>query len=218
MAVPRYPNNCVERFLEYVKFDTQSSEDSDTYPSTPGQLDLLRKLRDECLALGLDEVEMDEHGYVFASIPATSGKQDVPVIGFIAHVDTSPEMSGKDVKAIFHRNYDGGDIVLPDDPSAVITAAGNPALADQVGNDIITASGTTLLGADNKAGVAEIMAAAEYLLKFRTAGCGSGSPRMKKSAAAPGISTSTASAQLAPIPWTAKPWVNCRSRPFRPIP
>ena len=164
MSNPRYKTNCVERFLEYVTIDTQSSEESDTYPSTPGQLDLLRKLRDECLAMGLEDVTMDEHGYVFATLPATSQKPGIPVIGFLAHVDTSPEMSGKDVKATFHRNYDGGDLVLPDDPSAVITAEGNPALVDQLGKDIITASGTTLLGADNKAGVAEIMAAAEYLL------------------------------------------------------
>jgi tripeptide aminopeptidase len=160
----RYETNCVERFLDYVTYDTQSSEDSNSYPSTPGQLVLLERLRDECLALGLEDVEMDEHGYVFATIPATSSKKDVPVIGFLAHVDTSPEMSGKDVKAIVHENYDGSDITLPDDPSAVIVAADNPALAAQVGNDVITASGTTLLGADNKAGVAEIMAAAEYLL------------------------------------------------------
>ena len=164
MSEAKYPTNCVERFLEYVKIDTQSSEESDTYPSTPGQLDLLRKLRDECLAMGMDDVVMDKHGYVFATLPATSSKANLPVIGFLAHVDTSPEMSGKDVKAIFHRNYDGGDLVLPDDPSALITAEGNPALEDQIGNDIITASGTTLLGADNKAGVAEIMAASEYLL------------------------------------------------------
>ena len=164
MSDPRYKTNCVERFLEYVKFDTQSCEESDTYPSTPGQLDLLRKLRAECEEMGLSDVTMDEHGYVFATIPATSDRQDIPVIGFIAHVDTSPEMSGKDVKPLFHLDYDGGDIVLPDDPSAVIAADNNPALADQVGKDLITASGTTLLGADNKAGVAEIMAAAEYLL------------------------------------------------------
>ena len=164
MNNPRYQTNCVERFLEYVKIDTQSSESSDTYPSTPGQLDLLRRLRDECMGMGLDDVSMDEHGYVFATIPATSDKPDIPVIGFLAHVDTSPEMSGKGVRAVFHRNYDGGDLELPDDPSATITAEGNPALAEQVGNDIITASGNTLLGADNKAGVAEIMAAAEYLL------------------------------------------------------
>ena len=164
MNQPRYKTNCVERFLEYVKIDTQSSEESETYPSTPGQLDLLVKLRDECEAMGLSDVTMDKNGYVFATVPATSDKADVPVIGFLAHIDTSPEMSGKDVKPLFHRNYDGGDIVLPDEPSAVIEAENNPALADQVGKDLITASGTTLLGADNKAGVAEIMAAAEYLL------------------------------------------------------
>ena len=164
MTTPRYPTNCVERFLDYVKIDTQSREGSDTYPSTPGQLDLLRLLQAQCAGLGLADVTMDEHGYVFATIPANSDKRDVPMIGFIAHVDTSPEMSGRDVKAIIHRNYDGGDLVLPDAPETVIRAEDSPALADQVGNDIITASGTTLLGADNKAGVAEIMAAAEYLL------------------------------------------------------
>jgi tripeptide aminopeptidase len=161
---PKYVTSCVERFLEYVKFDTQSCEDSDTFPSTPGQLDLLRKLRDELLELGLADVTMDEYGYVFATVPSTSKKPGVPVIGFLAHVDTSPEMSGAGVKAIIHRNYSGEDLVLPDDPSTVIPFEGNPHLTEQLGNDIITASGTTLLGADNKAGVAEIMAAVEYLL------------------------------------------------------
>jgi tripeptide aminopeptidase len=154
----------VELFLEYVQIDTQSSEDSDTFPSTPGQLELLQFLHKELKALGLDDVTMDEFGYVFATVPATSTKQDVPVIGFLAHVDTSPEMSGKGVKAIFHRDYNGQDLVLPDDPAAVIPFEDNPHLADQIGNDIITASGTTLLGADNKAGAAEIMGAVEYLL------------------------------------------------------
>jgi tripeptide aminopeptidase len=164
MSTPRYPSRCVERFLEYVKVDTQSSEDSGSYPSTQGQLDLLARLCDELRDLGLKDVVMDEHGYVFATVPATSPKPDVPVIGFIAHVDTSPEMSGAGVKPIVHRDFDGGDLVLPDDPGAVISPGDNPALRAQVGNDIITASGTTLLGADNKAGVAEIIGAAEYLL------------------------------------------------------
>ncbi|MDH4018694.1 MAG: peptidase T, partial [Xanthomonadales bacterium] len=164
MSSPKYATDCVERFLEYVKIDTQSREDSDTFPSTPGQLVLLQRLRDELKALGLEDVVMDQHGYVFATVPATSEKQDVPVIGFLAHVDTSPEMSGEGVKAIIHENYQGQDLVLPDDPTAVIPYDGNPHLAGQIGNDIITASGTTLLGADNKAGVAEIMAAVEYLL------------------------------------------------------
>ena len=164
MSSAKYKSRCVELFLEYVKIDTQSDEDSKTFPSTPGQLDLLRRLRDELLALGLEDVSLDEHGYVFATVPANSAKADVPVIGFLAHVDTSPEMSGSGVKAIFHRNYDGRDLVFPDDPAAAITLADNPHLENQMGNDIITASGTTLLGADNKAGVAEIMGAVEYLL------------------------------------------------------
>jgi len=164
MGTPKFATSCVQRFLEYVKFDTQSCEDSDTFPSTPGQLLLLRHLHDELKALGLSDVSMDKHGYVFATVPATSVKPDVPVIGFLAHVDTSPEMSGQGVKAIIHENYNGQDLVLPDHPSAVIGFADNPHLAGQIGNDIITASGTTLLGADNKAGVAEIMAAVEYLL------------------------------------------------------
>jgi tripeptide aminopeptidase len=164
MRTPKFATSCVQRFLEYVKFDTQSCEGSDTFPSTPGQLVLLQHLHDELKVLGLSDVSMDKHGYVFATVPATSVKPDVPVIGFLAHVDTSPEMSGQGVKAIIHENYNGQDLVLPDDPSAVIAFEDNPHLAGQIGNDIITASGTTLLGADNKAGVAEIMAAVEYLL------------------------------------------------------
>ena len=164
MEIPKYETSCIERFLEYVKIDTQSREDSSTFPSTSTQLDLLTRLKDELIALGLDDVSMDRHGYVFATVPSTSEKCEVPVIGFIAHVDTSPEMSGAGVEAIFHRNYNGEDLVLPDDPAAVISPADNPLLLEQKGNDIITASGTTLLGADNKAGVAEIMGAVEYLL------------------------------------------------------
>src|ERR1700716_4114916 len=156
--------SCVERFLRYVTFDTQSTETSETYPSTAKQLDLLRHLVDELKALGLQDAAIDEHGYVMATIPATTPKANVPVIGFIAHVDTSPEMPGAGVKPIVHRGYDGADIVLPDDPSAVLRLADNPRLAGQIGNDIVTASGTTLLGADNKAGVAEIVTAAAYLV------------------------------------------------------
>lgn len=164
MNSPKYATACVERFLEYVKIDTQSRENSDTFPSTPGQLVLLQRLFDELKALGLADVTLDPNGYVFATVPATSAKPAVPVIGFLAHVDTSPEMSGQGVKAIVHENYRGQDLVLPDEPAAIIRFAGNPHLAGQIGHDIITASGTTLLGADNKAGVAEIMGAVEYLL------------------------------------------------------
>ena len=154
----------LDRFLRYVVIDTQSEEKSATYPSTAKQFDLLRLLVEELRAIGLTDVTIDEHGYVFATIPATTPKSGVPVIGFIAHVDTSPEMSGADVRPIVHRNYQGQDLVLPDDPPTVLRLADNPSLAEQIGHDIVTASGTTLLGADNKAGVAEIVAAAEYLM------------------------------------------------------
>src|SRR3954466_11950995 len=156
--------SCLDRFLRYVTFDTQSTETSETYPSTAKQLDLLHHLVDELKALGLADVAIDEHGYVIATLPATTKKTGVPVIGFIAHVDTSPEVSGEGVKPIVHRNYQGQDLVLPDDPTAVLRASEIPYLEERIGDDVITASGTTLLGADNKAGVAEIVAAAEYLL------------------------------------------------------
>jgi tripeptide aminopeptidase len=155
---------CTDRFLRYVTFDTRSVEGAETFPSTPGQLVLLRHLVDELVALGLSDATLDEHGYLYATVPATTSRAGVPTIGFIAHVDTSPEMSGTDVRPLVHPEYDGKDIVLPDDPAAVLRLADCPALAEQMGNDIVTASGTTLLGADDKAGVAEIVTAAEYLL------------------------------------------------------
>ena len=114
--------------------------------------------------MGVADASIDQYGYVMATIPATPGKEHVPAIGFIAHVDTSPEVSGANVRPIVHRNYDGRDIVLPDDPAMVLKEADNPELSEQHGNDIITASGLTLLGSDDKSGVAEIMAAAEYLV------------------------------------------------------
>jgi tripeptide aminopeptidase len=154
----------LDRFLRYVQFDTQSDERSTTYPSTDKQLILLRALVDELKQIGVADAAIDEHGYVMATIPATTTKANVPTIGFIAHVDTSPEMSGAGVKPIVHRNWDGRDIVLPDAPDAVLRKSDIPELVEQVGHDIVTASGTTLLGADNKAGVAEIVTAAEYLL------------------------------------------------------
>ena len=154
----------LERFLRYVSYDTQSREGATTYPSTPGQLVLLRDLVVELQAMGIADAAMDERGYVMATIPATTKKADVPVIGFIAHVDTSPEMSGAGVKPIVHRAYDGRDLVLPDDPTAVLRVADMPYLGECLGHDIITASGTTLLGADNKSGVAAIMTAAEWLM------------------------------------------------------
>lgn len=154
----------LDRFLRYVQIDTQSDERSTSYPSTQTQLVLLRALVDELRGIGLADAAIDEHGYVTATIPATTAKANVPVIGFIAHVDTSPEMSGAGVKPIVHRRWDGRDIVLPDAPDAVLRKTEIPALLEQVGHDIVTASGSTLLGADNKAGVAEIVTAAEYLI------------------------------------------------------
>jgi tripeptide aminopeptidase len=153
----------LDRFLRYVRYDTQSDEQSSTFPSTDTQLVLLRDLVKELHDVGIADAAIDEHGYVMATVPATSPKPNVPVIGFIAHVDTSPEMPGAGVAPIVHRRYDGRDLVLPGDPAMVLRLSDNPALADQMGHDIVTASGTTLLGADDKAGVAEIMAAAAYL-------------------------------------------------------
>jgi tripeptide aminopeptidase len=153
----------LDRFLRYVTYDTRADEASTTCPSTPGQLTLMNVLAGELRAMNAADVEVDGNGYLMATIPATI-KDAVPVIGFIAHVDTSPEMPGQDVKPLVHARWDGSDIVLPDDPSAVLRPADDPALAAQKGNDIVTASGGTLLGADDKAGVAAIMAAAAHLL------------------------------------------------------
>jgi tripeptide aminopeptidase len=164
MADLTWHTSVLDRFLRYVAIDTQSAEDSQTYPSTAKQYALLQLLVGDLRAVGVPDVEIDEHGYVFATIPSTSPKADVPVIGLIAHVDTSPEISGAGVRPIVHRSYQGQDLALPDAPGVVLRLAENPPLAEQIGNDIVTASGTTLLGADNKAGVAEIVAAAEYLM------------------------------------------------------
>ena len=159
----RYYDALLERFVRYVQIDTQSDPESTTYPSTAKQLDLLRLLRDECHALGLSNVDLDEHGYVTATLPSNVD-YETKTVGFIAHVDTSPEVSGANVKPIVHKNYQGQDIVLPDREDIVIRFKDNPELAEQIGNDIVTASGNTLLGADNKSGVAAIMTAVSYLL------------------------------------------------------
>ena len=155
----------LERFLNYVQVDTQSADPSDTFPSTLKQLVLLDQLAEELRAMGIADATREEHGYVFATLPANTRKPNVPVIGFLAHVDTSPDASGAGVKPIVHRSWSGQDIELPDDLSVVLRVKDIPALQRQIGNDIVTASGTTLLGADDKAGVAEIMAAVEFLLK-----------------------------------------------------
>jgi tripeptide aminopeptidase len=157
-------DNVLERFLRYVRIDTQSDFTAPGYPTTAKQFDLLRRLATELEQIGARDVTLDEHGYVMATVPATTQKTGVPVIGFLAHVDTSPEMSGTGVQPIVHPAYPGGPIALPDDPTAVLTLENSPELADAVGHDLVTSSGSTLLGADDKAGVAEIMAGVEYLL------------------------------------------------------
>ena len=152
-----------DRFLKYVSFDTQSDENSETFPSTEKQKVLLKYLAEEMTALGLTEVEMDEYGYVMGTIPATPGYEDRPVIGFIAHVDTSPDMSGANVHPQIIEQYDGGDIRLNE--QLMMTVKDFPELSFFKGHTLITTDGTTLLGADDKAGVAEIMTAAEYLMQ-----------------------------------------------------
>ncbi|WP_092142228.1 peptidase T [Bradyrhizobium sp. NFR13] len=158
-----FAHDVTARFLRYVVIDTQSDPASPTCPSTEKQKDLGRVLAQELRDLGLRDAHLDEHGYVYATIPATSDKK-VPVICFCSHMDTSPDCSGKNVRPQIVRNYRGGDIVLPVDTTQVIRVADNPALKDQIGHDIITTDGTTLLGADNKAGLAEIMDAARFLV------------------------------------------------------
>jgi tripeptide aminopeptidase len=156
--------SALERFLRYVRIDTRSDEGSLTSPSTAGQLALLNELASELHAIGVADASVNEYGVLMATLPSTTSRPGVPVIGFIAHVDTSPEMRGDAVEPIVHHKYDGRDLVLPGDRSAVLRAADDPALAERFGDDIVTASGLTLLGADDKAGVAEIMAAADYLM------------------------------------------------------
>jgi tripeptide aminopeptidase len=154
----------LDRFLSYVKYDTQSSENSETYPSTLKQLELSRKLLSELEDLGLRDTEITEHGYVFGTLPSNV-KHHVPVIGLIAHVDTSPDVSGKNVNPVINKNYQGGDIWLKNNSSQVIRPKMNPALKNCLGHDIITTDGNTLLGADNKAGIAEIMGAVQYMIE-----------------------------------------------------
>src|SRR5438067_9678444 len=164
LATPiAFTHDVTERFLRYVVIDTQSDPASPTCPSTDKQKNLGRLLAAELKELGLGDAHLDEHGYVYATIPANTAKH-VPVICFCSHMDTSPDCSGKDVKPQIARNYRGGDIVLPGDPTQVIRAADHPVLMGQIGHDIVTSDGTTLLGADNKAGLAEIMDAAHFLL------------------------------------------------------
>jgi tripeptide aminopeptidase len=159
-----FTHTVTERFLRYVVIDTQSDPASSTCPSTEKQKDLGRLLATELREIGLSDAHLDDNGYVYATIPANTDKK-VPVICFCSHMDTSPDCTGANVRPQVVRNYQGGDIVLPADPSQVIRFNEHPALANQIGHDIITTDGTTLLGADNKAGVAEIMDAVHFLVK-----------------------------------------------------
>jgi tripeptide aminopeptidase len=153
----------VEKFLKYVKFDTKSDEESTTVPSTSKQLILAKELGKELKEIGMEDVSVDSNGYVMATLPGNIGK-NIPVIGFIAHMDTSPDFSGDNVNPKIVKNYDGSDIVLNEEQNIVLRISESPELKDYIGKDIITTDGTTLLGADDKAGLAEIMTAMEYLI------------------------------------------------------
>lgn len=156
-----YQFTCVDRFLKYVKYDTRSDEESETFPSDPKQLELSKDLVEELKGIGLEDAQMDDWGYVMATLPSNTEK-DVPVIGFVSHVDTAPAVTGKNVNPKTVKNYQGGDITLENE--IIIAADNNPELNDMIGLDIITTDGTTLLGADDKAGIAEIMDAMNYLI------------------------------------------------------
>ena len=154
----------IDRFMRYVKIDTQSDPNSNAHPSTEKQKDLSKLLQQELLQMGISDASVDEFGYVYGTIPSTTEKNNVPVICFCSHVDTAPDCSGTNVKPILHSNYNGSDIILPDDNTQVLKMSVSPYLKNHVGSDIITASGLTLLGADDKSGVAVIMQAAQYLI------------------------------------------------------
>ncbi|MDE6367534.1 MAG: peptidase T, partial [Muribaculaceae bacterium] len=154
--------NVLNRFLDYVKFDTQSDELTNMTPSTPGQFKFAQYLEEQVRKMGLSDISLDENGYLMATLPANTDK-DLPVVGFIAHLDTSPDMSGRNVKPQIVNNYDGGDICLNAEQGIYLRPAEFPELLHYTGQDLVTTDGTTLLGADDKAGIAEILAAVEYL-------------------------------------------------------
>ena len=168
MKIEDYQFTVANRFMEYAKIDTEADPNSTTFPSTLKQKDLGKLLVKELLAMGVEDAEMDEWGYVYATIPASEGAEKVPTICFCAHMDTAPDCSGKDVKPILHKNYSGAPIVLPDDQTQVITIERHPYLIEKIGDDLITASGLTLLGADVKAGVACIMDFANFMINNST--------------------------------------------------
>jgi tripeptide aminopeptidase len=154
----------IDRFITYVKIDTQSNEKNESTPSTPGQMELANVLVNELKEIGLEEVSVDEHGYVMATLPANSEK-DIPVIGFLAHIDTATDFTGKNVNPQIVKNFDGQDITLNEELDVILSTKAFPELPAYKGHTLITTAGTTLLGADNKAGIAEIMTAMDYLIK-----------------------------------------------------
>jgi tripeptide aminopeptidase len=167
MSIENYMHSTAERLMRYVQIDTQSDPNSPSQPSTLKQKDLSKILVEELHQLGINDALLDEFGYVYATIPATINNENIPTICFCAHVDTAPDCSGTNVKPILHKNYSGEDIVLPDDTNIIISTNKHPYLKQKIGDDIITASGTTLLGADDKAGVAIIMDVAAYLMQHQ---------------------------------------------------
>ncbi len=164
MNFDHYSYSVVDRFIRYAKIDTQSDPTSPTCPSTAKQKNLGKVLVEELLKIGIKDAALDEHGYVYATLPSNTSKK-VPVICFCSHMDTSPDCTGENVNPILHKNYDGKDIVLPNDKTQILKTSEHPSLLKQVGNTVITTDGTTLLGADNKAGLAEIMDAVNYLIQ-----------------------------------------------------
>jgi tripeptide aminopeptidase len=162
-----YNYTTAERLMRYVQIDTQSDPEATCFPSTEKQKDLSKVLVQELLDIGVSDAHLDEHGYVYATIPATSTKANIPTICFCSHVDTAPDCSGTNVKPILHKAWDGSDIILPDDTTQILSITHNKYLKERIGDDIITASGLTLLGADDKAGVAIIMDAAKYLIEHK---------------------------------------------------
>lgn len=164
ISFEKYNYTVVDRFLGYAKIDTQSDPTSTTCPSTMKQKNLGRLLVEELLKIGIKDAELDEHGYVYATLPSNTTKK-IPVICFCSHMDTSPDCTGENVNPILHKNYDGKDIVLPNDTTQILKVDEHPSLLKQIGNTVITTDGTTLLGADNKAGLAEIMDAVNYLVQ-----------------------------------------------------
>jgi tripeptide aminopeptidase len=165
MKHTNYNYSVRERLVRYVQIDTEADPNSETTPSSMKQKDLSKLLVEELKSMGIQDAEMDEWGYVYATIPATSSRENIPTICFCSHVDTAPDCSGKDVKPLVHENYQGQPLVLPDDPSQIITTEKHQYLASKIGDDIITASGKTLLGGDDKAGVAIIMDFAQFMMQ-----------------------------------------------------